>query len=153
MASVLGTADLWPVLLGLTILPTVFQLIALPFCPESPKYTLLNQGKEIEAQRGKLANVWLIKLAPAKEDKQVINYSQLGLTWLRGTIEVHDEMDEMRAEYEAMKLVPKTTLKEMMTNNSLRAPLIIAVAMMLAQQLSGINAVSHSQHSQPHPQK
>ena len=54
---------------------------------------------------------------------------------------MHDEMDEMRAEYEAMKLVPKTTLKEMLTNPSLRAPMIIAAMMMLAQQLSGINAV------------
>lgn len=50
-------------------------------------------------------------------------------------------MDEMRAEFEAMKLVPKTTLKEMLTNPSLRAPMNIAVMMMLAQQLSGINAV------------
>lgn len=31
----------------------------------------------------------------------------IALTWLRGTIEVHDEMDEMRAEYESMKMVPK----------------------------------------------
>jgi MFS transporter, SP family, solute carrier family 2 (facilitated glucose transporter), member 1 len=64
-----------------------------------------------------------------------------GLTWLRGTLEVHDEMDEMRAESEAMKLVPKTTLREMLSNPSLRSPLMIAVMMMLAQQLSGINAV------------
>ena len=70
------------------------------------------------------------------------------LTWLRGTLEVHDEMDEMRAEYEAMKLVPKTTLKEMLTNPSLRAPLNIAVMMMLAQQLSGINAVKFTFHFQ-----
>jgi len=89
----------------------------MPFCPESPKFTLLSKGKEIEAQRA--------------------------LNWLRGTLEVHDEMDEMRAEYEAMKLVPKTTLKEMLTNPALRAPLIIAVMMMLAQQLSGINAVMY----------
>lgn len=54
---------------------------------------------------------------------------------------MHDEMDEMRAEYEAMKLVPKTTLNEMLSNPALRAPMIIAVMMMLAQQLSGINAV------------
>ena len=67
----------------------------------------------------------------------------LALTWLRETIEVHDEMDEMRNEYEAMKLVPKTTLKEMVLNSSLRSPLIIAVMMMIAQQLSGINAVSN----------
>ena len=76
------------------------------------------------------------------------------LQWLRGTIEVHDEMDEMKQEQESMKLVPKVddshcnsayhaksqvTLKEMLVNGSLRKPLIIAMMMMLAQQLSGIN--------------
>merc|ERR1712241_814242 len=47
--------------------------------------------------------------------------------------------DEMKQEQESMKLVPKVTLKEMLTNGSLRQPLIIAMMMMLAQQLSGIN--------------
>ena len=61
------------------------------------------------------------------------------MSWLRGSIEVHDEMDEMKQEQESMKLVPKVTLKEMLTNGSLRQPLIIAMMMMLAQQLSGIN--------------
>lgn len=62
------------------------------------------------------------------------------MTWLRATISVHDEMDEMKQEQESMRLVPKITLKEMLTNVSLRKPLIIANMMMLAQQLSGINA-------------
>jgi len=48
-------------------------------------------------------------------------------------------MDEMKQEQESMKLVPKVTLKEMLVNGSLRKPLIIAMMMMLAQQLSGIN--------------
>jgi len=65
----------------------------------------------------------------------------LALTWFRGTIEVHDELDEMRAEYEQMKSVSKVTLKEVLTSPALRMPLIIACMMMLAQQLSGINAV------------
>ena len=49
----MGTPNLWPLLLALTVVPAVFQLVTLPFCPESPKYTLLNKGKEIEAQKGK----------------------------------------------------------------------------------------------------
>lgn len=48
----------------------------------------------------------------------------------------------MRAEYEALKLLPKVTLRDLLTNDVLRIPMIIAVVMMLGQQLSGINAVS-----------
>ncbi|XP_021947982.1 solute carrier family 2, facilitated glucose transporter member 1 isoform X3 [Folsomia candida] len=115
LESLLGTENKWPWLLAATIIPAFFQICTLPLCPESPKFTLLNQGKEIEAQRA--------------------------LTWLRGTIEVHDELDEMRAEYEQMKSMPTVTLKEMLCSPALRMPLIIACMMMLAQQLSGINAV------------
>ncbi|UYV66331.1 SLC2A4 [Cordylochernes scorpioides] len=93
----------------------MFMLATLPLCPESPKYILINQDKEVAAQKA--------------------------LTWLRGTIEVHDEMDEMRSEYETMKLVPRVTLYEMWHNPMLFQPLCIAVMMMLSQQLSGINAV------------
>lgn len=77
---------------------------------------LLSRGKELEAQKA--------------------------LTWLRGTTSVQDEMDEMRSEYEAVKLVPKVTMRELVTNNALRIPLIISLTVMVAQQLSGINAVS-----------
>jgi len=113
MNNMLGTEDGWPWLLAITAIPAILQLATLPFCPESPKYLLLDQEDEMAAQTA--------------------------LGWLRGTIEVHDEMDEMRQEQASMKLVPKVTLKEMITNSSLRQPLIIAMMMMLAQQLSGIN--------------
>lgn len=55
---------------------------------------------------------------------------------------MHDEMDEMRAESEAMKVIPRVTLKEMLSNPMLKTPLAISVMIMLCQQLSGINAVS-----------
>merc|ERR1719356_2161192 len=113
MNNVLGTEEGWPWLLALTAVPAILQLATLPFCPESPKYLLLDKDDEMAANSA--------------------------LSWLRGTIEVHDEMDEMKQEQESMKLVPKVTLKEMLTNGSLRKPLIIAMMMMLAQQLSGIN--------------
>jgi len=114
MNNMLGTESAWPLLLSITIVPAIFQILTLPFCPESPKYLLLDKDDEMAANKA--------------------------LTWLRSTIEVHDEMDEMKQEQESMKLVPKVTLKEMLVNRALRKPLIIAVMMMLAQQLSGINA-------------
>lgn len=77
---------------------------------------MLSRGKELEAQRA--------------------------LTWLRGSVSVHEEMDEMRSEYESLKLIPTVSLKELISNHALRIPLIISLTMMLAQQLSGINAVS-----------
>ncbi|XP_042901268.1 solute carrier family 2, facilitated glucose transporter member 1 isoform X1 [Parasteatoda tepidariorum] len=115
LPELLGTEERWPYLFGLIIIPAIFMLITLPLCPESPKFILINKGKDVAAQKA--------------------------LTWLRGTNDVHYEMDEMRAEFEEMKLVPKVTLKEMYTNPILRKPLIIAVVVMLSQQLSGINAV------------
>uniref|UniRef100_A0A646QID7 Solute carrier family 2, facilitated glucose transporter member 1 n=1 Tax=Hemiscolopendra marginata TaxID=943146 RepID=A0A646QID7_9MYRI len=111
----LGTEDRWPLLLGLTIVPAIFQLATLPICPESPKYLLVNEGHDVQAQKA--------------------------LIWLRGTLEIHDEMDEMTAEAETLKVIPKVTLKELFLNPTLRIPLVISVVVMLSQQLSGINAV------------
>ncbi|XP_066251240.1 solute carrier family 2, facilitated glucose transporter member 3-like isoform X3 [Euwallacea similis] len=115
LKSVLGTAEHWPTLLALTIIPAIFQLATLPFCPESPKYLLLSRGLELRSQKA--------------------------LSWLRGTLDVHEEMDGMRAEADAMKLVPKVTIRELISNSALRIPLVISLTVMIAQQLSGINAV------------
>lgn len=113
--SVLGTETLWPILLAVTAVPAVLMLITLPFCPESPNYILYAKGQELEAQRA--------------------------LSWLRGTIEVQDEMEEIRSEFEQMKLMPKVTMKDLFVNSSLRIPLTISLVVMIAQQFSGINAV------------
>jgi len=114
MEGILGNDAGWSILFGLTVVPGIFQVVTLPFCPESPKFLLLDKDDEERAVSA--------------------------LTWLRGRIDVHAEMDEMRAEQEKMKLTPHVSFKEMFTNGALRSPLIIALMMMLAQQLSGINA-------------
>ncbi|KAK2723215.1 hypothetical protein QYM36_001779 [Artemia franciscana] len=84
-------------------------------CPESPKYILITKGR-------------------VKDAEKVLN-------WLRGTLDVKDEMTEMNAEFESQKATAGTGLREMWTDPSLKSPLIIAVMMQLAQQLSGINDV------------
>ncbi|CAG9859239.1 unnamed protein product [Phyllotreta striolata] len=115
LKNILGTDDLWITLLAMTIVPAIFQLITLPFCPESPKFILSSKGNENQARKA--------------------------LSWFRGTMDVHEEMDVMKAESEALKLIPKTTVRELVTNSTLRIPLIISLTVMIAQQLSGINAV------------
>ena len=48
-----GTDDLWPLLLGLTAAPAVFQLIVMPFCPESPRYLLIVKNEEEASKKSK----------------------------------------------------------------------------------------------------
>ncbi|XP_041983888.1 solute carrier family 2, facilitated glucose transporter member 1-like [Aricia agestis] len=114
LKSILGTETGWPILLAITIVPALVQCCTLPLCPESPKFLLLNRGAELKAQRA--------------------------LTWLRGDVSVHGEMEEMHQEAEKGKVSKKVTLRELFGNRSLRQPLIIAMTVMAAQQLSGINA-------------
>ncbi|KAF4795556.1 Solute carrier family 2, facilitated glucose transporter member 5 [Turdus rufiventris] len=52
--SILGNAEGWPVLLGLTGIPSLIQLLTLPFFPESPRYLLIQKGNEEQARRAVL---------------------------------------------------------------------------------------------------
>lgn len=113
--NLLTTTSLWPWLLSLTIIPGIFQCFTLPLCPESPKYLLVSKGRDADAKKA--------------------------LSWLRNTNDVHDEMEEMRQEYESSKIVPRVSMKDLVMNPALRIPLIISVVVMIAQQFSGINAV------------
>lgn len=113
LSSVLGSDKLWPVLLAFIVVPAVVQTITLPFCPESPTY--IHEKKSVEQARK-------------------------ALVWLRGKSDVEEEINEIKTENEQMKLIPKVTVTDMVTKPSLRTPLLIAVVIMVAQQLSGINA-------------
>lgn len=52
LESLLGSEDLWPVLLGLTVVPTVLQMALLPFCPESPRFLYIIRCQEHHAKSG-----------------------------------------------------------------------------------------------------
>ncbi|XP_071052478.1 solute carrier family 2, facilitated glucose transporter member 1-like [Onthophagus taurus] len=113
--SILGNDAMWPVLLAITALPALLQLAILPLCPESPKYLLCTKQKQTEAQKA--------------------------LIWLRSSPSVQQEMDEMQQEAQTLKMIQKVTLRELIVQPALRIPLIISIVLMIAQQLSGINAV------------
>lgn len=48
----LGVEELWPILLGLAIVPAVLQMALLPFCPESPRFLYIIRCQEHQAKRG-----------------------------------------------------------------------------------------------------
>ncbi|XP_048879447.1 solute carrier family 2, facilitated glucose transporter member 1-like [Brienomyrus brachyistius] len=113
--TILGNETLWPLLLSFTFLPALLQCILLPFCPESPRFLLINRGEENKAKS------ILIKL--------------------RGTSDVTVDMLEMKEESRQMMSEKKVTLKELLLSQQYRQPLLVAVMLHLSQQLSGINAV------------
>ena len=48
LGKVLGGRDSWPVLLSLTVVPSILQCIILPFMPESPRYLILSKKNSTE---------------------------------------------------------------------------------------------------------
>lgn len=112
--NMLGTADLWPYLLAFTIVPSIWQLLSMPFCPESPKYLLITKGQHDTARNA------LVKL--------------------RQTSDVDNEINAMQREADKLKSTPSVTYGTMFNDTLLRWALFLAVMMMLSQQLSGINA-------------
>ena len=53
---IFGSVDLWPYIFAFSIVPVIFMLVTLPFCPESPKYTLIVKGDR-EKSRGRFEEV------------------------------------------------------------------------------------------------
>uniref|UniRef100_A0A8B9P891 Solute carrier family 2, facilitated glucose transporter member 5 n=1 Tax=Apteryx owenii TaxID=8824 RepID=A0A8B9P891_APTOW len=114
--SILGNAEGWPVLLGLTGIPSLIQLLILPFFPESPRYLLIQKGNEEQARQA--------------------------LQKLRGWDDVDDEIEEMRQEDRSEKEEGHFSVLNLCTFRGLRWQLISIIVMMMGQQLSGVNAVS-----------
>ncbi|EHB18025.1 Solute carrier family 2, facilitated glucose transporter member 3 [Heterocephalus glaber] len=104
---ILGTEKHWPVLLGFTIIPAILQSVALPFCPESPRFLLFNRKEEENATKI--------------------------LQWLWGTLDVSQNIQEMKDESVRMSQEKKVTVLELFRSPGYREP--------LSQQPSGINAV------------
>lgn len=112
---ILGSEELWPLLLGFTILPAILQSAALPFCPESPRFLLINR-KEEENAKQILQRLW-------------------------GTQDVSQDIQEMKDESARMSQEKQVTVLELFRVSSYRQPIIISIVLQLSQQLSGINAV------------
>ncbi|XP_060075926.1 solute carrier family 2, facilitated glucose transporter member 1-like [Ylistrum balloti] len=115
VSKLCGTVDLWPWVFIFNAIPAAVCLIGLPFCPESPRYMLIKQGKEEEARDA--------------------------LKRLRGYSDVEEEIDEMKVEARKSQSVESFSIKKLLTTPDLRIPVIMACVLQVSQQWSGINAV------------
>lgn len=87
LESMLGTATLWPLLLGITVLPALLQLVLLPFCPESPRYLYIIRNLEGPAKRSEPPPHLLVPV-PAPEPLPVLSV----LTLLASRSEAPDRL-------------------------------------------------------------
>nr|XP_057934477.1 solute carrier family 2, facilitated glucose transporter member 1 isoform X2 [Doryrhamphus excisus] len=114
LETVLGTVDRWDMMLSLSLIPALAQYLVLPFCPESPRYLLINKGQESKADAA------LLKL--------------------RGNRDVVlAELEEMKGE--AAHTQPRVSICQFLKKRSYRLPIVIVLFVNLASQLSGFNAV------------
>ncbi|XP_067828139.1 solute carrier family 2, facilitated glucose transporter member 4-like [Heptranchias perlo] len=112
---ILGTDNLWPFLLAVTVFPAILQVILLPLCPESPRYLYIVHNEESMAKKC--------------------------LRRLTGRQDVTKSLTEMKEEKRRMDMEPKVTIAQLFKMPSYRQPIFIAIMLQLSQQLSGINAV------------
>ena len=110
LPMLLGTADLWPVLILIPLIPVFLLCLALPFCPNSPRY-LLTKSKNPDSAR---------KL----------------LIWLRGTTNVEKELANIQynLEHEVQGCI---SLSGFFRSSFLRSTFLLCAAAMISQQFSG----------------
>ncbi|XP_037335252.2 solute carrier family 2, facilitated glucose transporter member 4-like isoform X2 [Pungitius pungitius] len=115
LESLLGVEDLWPILLGLAVVPAVLQMALLPFCPESPRFLYIVRCQEHQAKRG--------------------------LRRLTGRQDVSVMLAEMKEEKRKMDMERKVSILELFRSPLYRQPIVISILLQLSQQLSGVNAI------------
>ncbi|KAL1140215.1 hypothetical protein AAG570_000147 [Ranatra chinensis] len=115
LQSVLGSENIWHYLFLLTGVPAIIQLVGFLFAPESPKYYL--------------------------EEKQNEDKATKALHKLNGDEDISNQFQEIKSDIESSKATSNVTIKDLFMESKLRKPLMILCFLMVAQQLSGINAV------------
>lgn len=169
LETALGTEHYWATMLSLSLIPALAQYLVLPFCPESPRFLLINRGEESNAEAGGSQRAtfsissfrWAEKpfrvMAEFREWRHVNAFMHIvdalqqllrkyfnptALLRLRGSTEkVFAELKEMKEE--AAHTQSSVTVQEFFKKRSYKQPIILVLVVNLGSQLSGFNAVSH----------
>uniref|UniRef100_A0A8C0BRP1 Major facilitator superfamily (MFS) profile domain-containing protein n=1 Tax=Buteo japonicus TaxID=224669 RepID=A0A8C0BRP1_9AVES len=115
LREVLGVDALWPVLMAVNALPALFQLLTLPFFPDSPRYLFIDK-KDKEGCIKAVKQLW-------------------------GDGDHMAEIDDMMAEQEAIRGEKAKTICDLFRDKSVRWQLITLFLLASCMQLIGVNVV------------
>lgn len=115
LTEVLGSESCWPYLLASNALPGLFQLLTLPWFPESPRFLLIDKG-----------------------DKEACSQA---LRRLRGCAVSDEEMEEMLEEKALAEGAEARSLWNLLSDRSLWPQIRIVMAAGSAMQLCGNDSI------------
>uniref|UniRef100_H9GU05 Major facilitator superfamily (MFS) profile domain-containing protein n=1 Tax=Anolis carolinensis TaxID=28377 RepID=H9GU05_ANOCA len=126
LPELLGNINEWPILLSIPGGMALFQVLILPFFPESPRFLLIQKrkGRECEAQAS--------------------------LQMLRCQLNVDQEIEELYQEDQAEKAEKVMSGMKIICYRGLRWQVVSVIILMSGQQLSGFSAVRATSLVQPH---
>ncbi|XP_029537682.1 solute carrier family 2, facilitated glucose transporter member 9-like [Oncorhynchus nerka] len=113
--ELLGKEEHWPLFLSLVVIPTMFQLMLLPWFPESPRYLLI--------------------------EKRNVHATITALKWYRSKVNIQAEIEEMQEEQRSMSSVQTVSVIGLLKDRSVRWQVITIVVVNIGMQLSGIDAI------------
>jgi SP family facilitated glucose transporter-like MFS transporter 1 len=115
LPEILGSTTLWPWAFAFPGAMAILLVIILPFCPESPKHTLMTLGRREEA---------LEAIKSLVEEK-----------------EVEPMFRSLVKESAQFAREGRGTYKELFTRKEFRIPITVSILVMISQQFTGCTAV------------
>ncbi|XP_054852593.1 solute carrier family 2, facilitated glucose transporter member 11-like [Eublepharis macularius] len=115
LRELLGGEKSWPFLVSSCCFPAFFQLLTLPWFPESPRYLFIDRGDEAKCIKA--------------------------LKRFHGPLQYQVEMEDIQRERIALQGEKPKKPWELFTDRSVRWQLITVILLPMGQQLSGINAI------------
>ncbi|XP_029962682.1 solute carrier family 2 member 15a [Salarias fasciatus] len=113
--ELLGKEEHWPVFLAVIVIPTFFQLLFLPWFPESPRYLLI--------------------------EKHNVHATITALKRYRSRCNIQTEIEEMQEEQRSLSSVDTLSVWTLLLDEGVRWQVLSVVVINIGMQLSGIDAI------------
>ena len=114
LSNVLGGEETWPILLALPLVPSILQVLILPFMPETPRYLFIAKREFAQAEEA------LIKL--------------------RNTENVDQDLMSLQMEEQAYIDDTNYTIFELLLSSTYHLPLFVGAFLHLSKSLTGYTA-------------